>query len=205
MKKFLTIVLCLLLTIAMLTAPVSAVSYPDVDENASYAEAVEYLKDIGIMQGDEKGNFNPNQSVTRAEMAAIICRMLDETENLTTSNDFMDVPVTHWANKYVAKAAELGIVNGYGNGNFGPDDMVTFEQVVTMVIRAIGGADEAQKNGGYPNGFLFVANQYNFLDSVHASIGGPFSRAGVAIIIYNSIGFSFEMAGSDYNTGDQID
>ena len=123
---------------AILICPaMAASSFPDVDEYAPYAEAVEYLKERNIMVGDNHGNFNPNKTVTRAEMATIVCRMLGETENLTISNTFTDVPNTHWANKYIAKAAELSIVSGYGNGKFGPNDMVTYEQAVTMVVRAL--------------------------------------------------------------------
>lgn len=77
------------------TNPVSGSVFPDVADDAPYAEAAEYLNDVGIMQGDEKGNFNPDKTVTRAEMAALICRMLGETENLAKANTFTDVPVSH--------------------------------------------------------------------------------------------------------------
>lgn len=177
---------------AILICPaMAASSFPDVDEYAPYAEAVEYLKERNIMVGDNHGNFNPNKTVTRAEMATIVCRMLGETENLTISNTFTDVPNTHWANKYIAKAAELSIVSGYGNGKFGPNDMVTYEQAVTMVVRALGGAEFAADAGGYPNGFMSVAQTYGFVNDVQAEMGEPLSRADIAIILFNCYGFDF--------------
>lgn len=169
----------------------AASSFPDVDEYAPYAEAVEHVKERNIMVGDNNGNFNPNKTVTRAEMATIVCRMLGETENLDVSNTFTDVPATHWANKYIAKAAELSIISGYGNGKFGPNDMVTYEQAVTMVIRALGGAEFATDAGGYPDGFMSVAQTYGLVIDVQAEVGEPLSRADIAMIIFNCYGFDF--------------
>lgn len=161
--------------------------FPDVGEEVPYAEAVEYLKEVGIMQGDEKGNFNPDKAVTRAEMAVLVCRMLDQTENLPISTTFVDVPTTHWANMYISKAAEFGIVNGYGNKHFGPSDPVTYEQAVTMIIRTVGGEPEAQAAGGYPNGYLSVAKEYNLLAGVSVRQGEPMVRSNIAILIYNCV------------------
>lgn len=171
----------------MLICPVFAVSaFPDVDENAEYAEAAEFLSEIGIMVGDEKGNFNPDKPVTRAEMAAIICRMLGETEDLAVDGSiFADVPAAHWANGYVVRAASLGIVNGYGDGKFGPSDTVTYEQAITMLIRAIGQESDAVNAGGYPDGYLLVARQNGFLNGMDFQRGTPFTRANVAKLLLN--------------------
>lgn len=174
-----------LLAILLLTCPAYALKFPDVDENAEYAEAVDYLSDIGIFSGDDKGNFNPNKTVSRAEMATIICRMLGETENLPNSTAFTDVPVGHWANAYVGKAAELGIVSGYGDGKFGPSDNVIYEQAITMIIRVIGEAEEAAAQGGYPDGFLAVAQKNDLLNGLSVQKGDMLSRAEVALILVN--------------------
>lgn len=171
---------------AILVCPAMAASlFPDVDEYVCYAEAVELVNDAGIMCGDDKGNFSPNKTVTRAEMATIVCRMLDETENLAISNTFTDVPNTHWANKYIVKAAELSIVNGYGNGKFGPNDPVTYEQAVTMVVRAVGRTGRIQVPTNYPDDFLQIALDNDWLDGISAEKGEFLSRADIAVLIYN--------------------
>lgn len=177
--------LCALLALMLCVGTASAGAFPDVDDTADYAEAVDYLADIGIFTGDENGNFNPDKTVTRAEMAVIVCKMLGETDDLTRSDTFTDVPYDHWANPYIARAAELGFISGYGDGKFGPGDQVLYEQAVTMVIRAIGLEDEAQEYGGYPNGYLSVAENYEITKSVYANVGTELSRAKVAIILYN--------------------
>ena len=64
------------LALMLIAAAHAASIFPDVDQNAVYAEAVEYLNGIEVMQGDEKGNFNPDKIVSRAEMAVILHRVL---------------------------------------------------------------------------------------------------------------------------------
>lgn len=188
MKRVIRYLLVGLLIGVMLICPVFAVSaFPDVDENAAYAQAAEYLNEIGIMVGDNKGNFNPDKAVTRAEMATVICRMLGETESSTANGStFADVPAGHWASGYISQAASLGIVNGYGNGNFGPGDTVTYEQAVTMIVRALGYENEAGSAGGYPDGYLSIAQSIGLLNGVNAQKGTPLDRKDVAIIVYNS-------------------
>lgn len=185
-KKIFSRILVAVTTGVLLMCPVLAASlFPDVDENAVYAEAVEYVNEIGIMQGDTQGNFNPEKNVTRAQMAVIVCRMFGETENLTVSNRFSDVKADYWANTSISKAAELGIIGGYGDGTFRPDNTVTYEQAVAMVIRAVGGEEVAKEYGGYPDGYLLAAEENGFLDQISANRGGPFSRSNVAVILYN--------------------
>lgn len=187
MKKYLAIALCFCVGIGMLTGEAAA-SFPDVDEDAAYAEAAEYLNEIGVMQGDAQGNFNPDNMVTRAQMAAIICRMLGETEDLPTDgNRFTDVPEFHWANGYIVKAEELGIINGYQDGRFKPENTVTYEQAITMAIRAIGGEELAQEGGGYPYGYLEVAESNGLLAGLPFQSGANISRANIAILLHNCI------------------
>lgn len=196
---------CLLLVGIMLAYPASAASsFPDVEENAEYVEAVEYVNAMEIMVGDENGNFNPDKTVTRAEMATIVCRMVGETENLSPSLVFSDVPGNHWANKYIGKAVELGIIIGYGNGKYGPSDNLTYEQTVAMIIRALGGTGMADELGGYPNGFISIAEEYGFLEGTTFEIGHPIPRADVAVILYNSGGFYFDVDTDEIQDGAQL-
>jgi len=167
------------------SSALAASSFPDVAEDADYAPAVEYLNEIGVMSGDQNGNFNPDNTVTRAEMAAIVCRMSGETEDLPSDDRFPDVPVEHWANGYVSKAAELGIVTGYDTGLFGPTDTVTYEQAVTMIVRTFGGEEAAVEYGGYPDGYLSIAEEDGLLTGVFATIGTPLPRSDVAKLLYN--------------------
>lgn len=175
-----------ILIAVMLVCPVSAASaFLDVDEHSEYWPAIEFVSEMKVMVGDEQGNFNPNRTVTRAEMAGIACRLKGSTYNLTTSAVFSDVPIDHWANAYISEAAKLGIVKGYGDGTFGPSDIVTYEQAITMIVRAVGGPEYVEEGGGYPDGYIAAAVMHGFLNGVNAKKGEEISRADIALIAYN--------------------
>lgn len=186
MRRIFTSAMSVLLIGAFMICPAfAASSFPDVDENAAYAEAVQCVNEMKIMQGDNKGNFNPDKNVTRAEMAAIICRILYEDASATDGTVFNDVPANHWANGYIVKAAELGIVSGYGNGNFGPSDTVTYEQAIAMFMRAFGAETAALENGGYPDGYIKTAVNSGLLNGIVSDKGVQMSRWQIAVMIYN--------------------
>ena len=187
MKHKLQRTLTAFLALALLTIPIAATSFLDVPDSAAYADAAEYLNEAGIMQGDAQGNFNPDKSVTRAQMAAILCRMLDETEDLNTDgNRFADVPASYWANGYILKAADLGIIGGYKDGTFKPDDTVTYEQAVAMVVRAMDLENVAIEYGGYPDGYIAVADEYGFTWGLSAERGEAMARKQISILIYRT-------------------
>lgn len=185
MKKYLCYVIACCLTAFLLSVPARAGSvFPDVDDTADYAEAVSVLNNMGIMVGDEQGNFNPNKTVTRAEMVAIICRMIGETENFgTDGTQFSDVLSTHWANSFIIKASSLGVIGGYEDGTFRPDETVTYAQALTMVVRAMGLEDRALEAGGYPDGYIKIANENGLAGGFAATQGELLMRWQVAKII----------------------
>lgn len=164
------------------------VPFPDVAPDAPYAEAVAELYQLGIMTGDNNGNFNPDSTISRAEAATVICRLMgmeDEAKNATGSA-FLDVPSTHWAVGYVAKAAELGIIDGYGNKQFGPEDPVTYDQFVKMLVAAWGYGSVAEESGGYPQGYLAVGDEYGFTTGISNDRYSAASRSVVAVLAYNA-------------------
>ena len=117
----------------------SAVSYND-SESIQNQTAVEILGEIGAMVGDDQGNFNPDQDVTRAEMAVIITRILYgnnlNVDQFKGMNIFSDVP--SWAEGFVNLCASLDIVAGVGGDKFDPNATVTTAQASLMLSRALG-------------------------------------------------------------------
>ncbi|MPM28888.1 hypothetical protein SDC9_75425 [bioreactor metagenome] len=89
-----------------------------------------------VVNGDENGNYNPNNDMTRAEFAATIVRALGLAPG-TGENSFGDVASSAWYCGYVQTATHYGIIKGYDNGNFGPSDIITREQAMTMLARAM--------------------------------------------------------------------
>lgn len=165
-------VLALVIALTMVLTTVAFASYPDVDANANYASAVELLSALKILQGDENGNFNPDNTITRAEYAAVVCRALG-MENAANSAKgatiFTDVAADHWATGYINLATQQGIVNGKGNGIFDPEGNVTYAEAVKMLVVALGYEPMASQRGGYPTGYLTVANSTKMTAGVSAS------------------------------------
>lgn len=181
-------VLALVLAFSMMFSVVAFANYADVDADADYAGAVELLSALGILQGDDLGNFNPDNTITRAEYAAVVCRALgleNAANGAKGATQFTDVAADHWASGYINLATQNGIINGYGDGTFGPEDKVTYEQAVKMLVCALGFEPMAATKGGYPTGYLVIANQYKITAGVRATAEAP--RSTVAQLVYNAL------------------
>jgi len=187
LKKTLAVVLAFAMILSM---GFSAFAYTDVADGTKVAEAVGILSNLGIFEGFEDGTFRPNDTVTRAQMAAIICRTLgyeDQAQASTGATVFNDVDADNWASGYINVAQSLQIVNGYGDGNFGPNDQVTYEQAIKMIVVALGYELDAQAKGGWSTGYLAVAAREGISKGSNGVVGAPAARGTIAVLIYNSL------------------
>jgi len=114
--------------------------YKDAND-INFVEAVDVLTEMGILEGTD-GVFNATKVLKRAEAAKIISYMMlgkTSADNLKAATaPFADVPATHWAAGYIANCVNEGILGGYGNGNFGPEDELTGTQFAKMLLCAVG-------------------------------------------------------------------
>lgn len=169
----------LMLIICQLTIPAYAgTSFPDVPDTAPYADAVSLMKEYGIFNGDANGNFNPNAGITRAEFAAVVCRAVSEESEISKKVEaaFADVPSNHWAAGYINWGVRRGILNGYGQGVFGLQDKVTYEQAIKVIVSVMGFENDAKELGGYPGGYITVAKRQGYLDGVNQELSNIDSR-----------------------------
>ncbi len=181
--------LALVMVFTMMVSTVAFAAVPDDVKGTDYEEAALVLGVLNIMNGDDAG-FRPNDTITRAEFAAVVARALDLEDAAKVSGgttEYTDVPATHWAAGYINLASDMGIINGYGNGNFGPEDTVKYEQALTMIVRALGYEPAAKQKGGYPVGYLFIASNEGITDGIDATSGTPALRGDVAQMAYNSL------------------
>lgn len=190
LKKVIALVCTLALVITSVSVVSFAEAYTDVTESSAYYEAVESLSKLGIVTGYEDGTYKPEETVTRAEMAALIARIqgYEETAKANANTVFTDVPSTYWASGYVAQANGRGIINGYGDGTFGPDDAVKYEEAVKMIMATLGYTPYAMNNGGYPTGYLAAAQFYGVTKSVSNAVTGTGANRGtIAQLLANAI------------------
>lgn len=140
MKKttiFLSLVLALIFSFSSINADTLAIK--DIDSSSDYArESILTLAELGIVEGDNLGNYNPTKAISRAEFVALLVRVLElDTENVPAQATFEDVPTNHWAFKYVEAAYKAGIVNGVTADEFGVKKISTREQMAVMFVRAL--------------------------------------------------------------------
>lgn len=127
-------------------AAASAAEYTDVPAGAWYAEAAEYCREKGLMNGYGDGRFGPEDSLSRAQMAQILYNRAGRPA-VSGASAFSDVPAGTWCCPAVSWAAEQGIAGGYGGGRFGPNDRITREQLAAILWRYAGKPQAAGESG----------------------------------------------------------
>ena len=144
MKKFLSLVLALAMTLSLVTISAGAKDFADSDElsGEQYEEAVNVMSEMGIIDGYASGDFQPQGTLTRGAAAKIIaCMMLGKTtaEALgTQAAPFKDVPVGSTFAGYIAYCVEAGLIDGYADGTFRPGNTLTGFAFLKMLLTALG-------------------------------------------------------------------
>lgn len=172
--------------------------------------AINSLSEKKIINGIGNNRYNPAGTITRAEFAKIMVLALNKTPS-SYQNGFSDVSAKAWYSGYVQKSVELGILNGVGNGKFKPNDPVTREQMIAIVVRALGKdnvakeitASSAQnmnpsdRTTEWAVGYIALAEKLGLLEHGHfavsennlLSIDGvrPSNRGEAAEIVYRML------------------
>ena len=179
MKRILTLLLSAALTLSL--------AIPALAVQTEQETAAAWLKENGILTGDQNGNLNLSSGLTRAELAVILTRLSDETGDMDrnaayyrTICPFTDVP--EWAMPFAGYCAEKKLMAGYGNKRFGPNDPVTPAAACTVMLRYLDcpasqwtyatACDKATELGLLPDG---------------AADGASITRGNVAVLIYRAL------------------
>ena len=199
MKPIKQVLSGILAAVTLFTVPAYAAvddtGFSDVASNAWYAEAVEYVHGNGLMSGTSATTFSPETNTSRAMLATILYRS-SGSPAVTEAVDFTDVSTDAYYADAVAWASANGIISGYGNGLFGPNDPITREQIAAILWRYAGspsaetGADFADESSissyaatavdwARASGIVNGAENNQFLPQDNAT------RAEVATILYN--------------------
>lgn len=119
---------------------VNAATPLDINHSSDYAkESITILHSQNIITGDDTGNYNPKESLTRGQAITLLVKTLSlDTSILPKKSTFKDVPTNHWAFNYVETAYRQGIINGISENEFGINSLCTREQVTVMFIRVLG-------------------------------------------------------------------
>ncbi len=110
--------------------------FNDLPKEHWAAEYINKLADMHIIEGYEDGSVRPEEYITREQLVKMIVCALD-LQNNDIIVRFIDVPESRWSGEYITTAASLGIITGYGNGNFAPTQKITREDMVVILKRSL--------------------------------------------------------------------
>jgi len=190
-KRFFSLLLLVIFVFANISSlPVSASTFSDVTGTEKYANAVTFLNSLGVINGYEDGTFKPLNNVTRAEFTAMLMRYrgLGTVGSTALENPpYPDVTTSDvsWAIGNIRTAQSLGIVNGYEDGTFRPQNNVLFEEAVKMIICAIGYAEYSPEGTQWFSKYITSATKLGILKGADGGVGTPATRACIAQLLFN--------------------
>lgn len=212
MKKKISFILAAIMLIAnmaissVMAAETQNTMFSDVTDKTQYSEAILTLAKLGVINGYDENStklFKPEGLITRAEFAAIITRAMGIADVVSGVSPFTDVSSDHWAVKNIIAATDRGITNGMGDGTFHPDENVTYEQAIKMVVCAMNYTLSAEAGGGWPDGYF---NQGTIMGLTKNIASGTLrtaaaTRGTVTQIVYNAL----DIKVADINTSKETD
>ena len=161
MKKFLSLVLALVMTMSLVTVSAGAKDFTDNDK-ITYDEAVDVMSAAKVIDGYAEGDFRPTATLTRGAAAKIICNLIlgptTASALVADAAPYKDVPTNHTFAGYIAYCQKTGIISGYADGTFKPANTLTGYAFMKMLLGALGYKADVE---GYtsPNWSINVAKQ----------------------------------------------
>ena len=186
----LVLLVCLLLSLG--TVPAGA---------ASQSTALEAVRALGILSGDENGNLNLNASVTRAEFVTMMTAASAYKDTVGAGAGvslFKDVKSSHWASQYIRLAVEQEWMVGFVDGTFRPDNSISLEEACTALLKLLG-YQSSDLVGSYPSAQLTKAASVGLLDDLDAAQGQTLTRQDCVMLFYNLL-LSQTSSGTVYGT-----
>ena len=161
MKKFLSLVLALVMTMSLVTVSAGAKDFTD-SSKITYSEAVDVMSAVKVIDGYAEGDFRPTATLTRGAAAKIICNLIlgptTASALVADAAPYKDVPTNHTFAGYIAYCQKTGIISGYADGTFKPANTLTGYAFMKMLLGALGYKADVE---GYtsPNWSINVAKQ----------------------------------------------
>lgn len=188
-KRFVSLCLAGLIMVA----PASAVFTDISDSRVSQTAAV--LDALGIMQGVGGGSFAPGKALTRAQFCklAVTAMGVTDVSPYASYTIFPDVKHSHWAAPYINAAVrhpelkEKSIIRGYADGSFGPDKIVSYGEVCTMLLRMLGYKEE-DVGPFWPADYIAQAQAIGLTDGVTITDArAAVKRGDAAVLLLNAL------------------
>lgn len=187
MKKIIAVILAVIMVMSLATVAFAANSFTDIS-NSKNKEAIETLYELGVIDGYSKTKFGPKLTLSRAEACAVMVRALYGDKIVYWTNSFTDVPVRAWYAPYVDVAVYYDIMHGHSATTFAPDEDITYDQMATLVLNALG-YNAPQLSGTWPENVERIANILGLYDNTSRFVLGPdaITREDACQMLYNAL------------------
>lgn len=186
MRKIVSILTAVIFAVG--STSVFAVRYNDVYDGMQYRAAIENLSDYGIVSG-YNGSFNPYGCITRAEAAKIVS-LVTGTESDAASKaglkKFGDVEIGSWYSGYVNAVADNKYILGYPNGDFLPNNNITFAEMTTITLRMLG-YNSTVLGQNWPYSYMVKADELGITDGISLNDNDLISRGQTCQLIDNAM------------------
>lgn len=168
----------------------------NTEKELEKSQATQVLSLLNIVRGYEDNTLKLDKYITRAEMVTIIIRImglnrvieyLDSVGEKEKNRVFKDLSSEHWAYNYIIIANNLWIVKGIEDYRFNPDDNITYQDAVTMIIRALGYEFNLKQIGDHPEAYLSMAKDLGVLEKINLESGDFVKRRDAIQMIFNSL------------------
>lgn len=151
--------------------------------------SINLLQNLSIMNGYEDGSLRLENTVSRAEFTKMIVSASKYKSYVATSifvSPFIDVTHKHWAAPYILVALENKMISGYLDATFKPENTVSYEEAVTVVLKTLGYTDD-DFGSSWPYGQIGIANQIGITKGLTCTVGQEMTRGDVATLIGNML------------------
>ena len=190
LKRALALALSSIMLVGMMAVGAGAAGFGDADK-IEHTDAVNTMVALGVIKGDDKGNFDPERTVTRAEMAKMVCVALNggTDPNLAGGGLYPDTK-GHWAAGYIDYCTNMGIVSGDNHGNFNPDKTVTGTEAAKMMLMAMGYNAQTEKfvnDANWAININVLASTRGLYKDVASLPDAGLTRDNAAQLIFNGI------------------
>lgn len=172
------------IAIVLMASPVYTLAY-----SKNSVALMPILKELKILNGDEDGNLRLDDFVSRAEFVKMAIASSPFRKTIATNikvSSYVDVSANHWAAPYIKAAANNNLVCGYSDATFRPDNTVTYEETVTVLLRILGYTDE-DFGISWPYGQRGIAEQIGVTKGTEFAVGQRMTRENIATLICNML------------------
>ena len=187
MKKFIAIIMAVIMVMSFATIAFAANGFTDVSKS-KYETAINELYDLGIVNGYSATKFGTDYTLTRAEACAIIVRALYGEKMVHDVINFTDVSYRDWFYDYVNTAVFYDIMHGHNATTFAPNDEITYDQMATLILNALG-YNAPQLAGEWPVNVERIAARLGLYTNIYSYVDGsdPITRGKACQMLYNAL------------------